>query len=771
MKSRGHWRCALGMAAATALAGCVVGAAALLSLAVRAAEPAPIAIVAVDGADWQTIDPLIAAGRLPAFAALKAAGGTGIMRPEPPLLSPIIWTTIATGRRPEDHGVLDFMVDQPGGGQMPVGGGARRTKALWEIFSDAGRPVLVSGWWATWPADRVRGVVVSDRVAVPHMRLDANDAGLVHPTERLRDVAAARVAPETIDYQTLDQFVGLTRKQFDEAVASDRAPAGVYRNRFAHARAALAATRTYGAATTRLLPAVRPAFVAVYFDLVDTVSHLFTGDPQRRDRAIGSAYAEVDQQIRTIARALEPATFVIVMSDHGFYRADAGIPDDPSDLTSGAAAWHRPYGIVAATTAGALAGTSAAPKLAALGAVTPLDIAPTVLARADLPVATDMPGRVLNTLTDGARVSTIASYGAHQLPEQTLGDSRVAASELARLRALGYVSGRSAVTTLARVNLGEILYRRGAIKEAIVQLEGAVAADRLNQRAGLWLARAYSSAGRPDDAVRLYDRLLETAATGAMVDPIIVIAATDLDMARGQRTAAAERLGRLPAILSRRPETQLARGAIADAEGKPLDAERLFRAAYSAQPTNIDALSRLVDLLIRSGRGAAASQVAGDAAKRFPDSPERFALVGEAALAERRIADAARAFRQALALAPDAASVRVELGRAELLQNHADAALQAIGDVSGHDADVVRGAVFSSKGNWPAAVLAYTRAAAEGPPGIDLLNALGNAQLEAGRPADAVATLEHSLSLKGDQPAIRALADRARAQARAARPR
>src|SRR5437870_6802707 len=142
MKSRQHWQCALGIVASSA-AACVVGAAALASLAVHAAGPGPIAIIGVDGADWQTIDPLIAAGRLPTFAALKAAGGVGTMRPEPPLLSPIIWTTIATGRRPEDHGVLDFMVDEPGGAQMPVSGGARRMKALWEIFSGAGRPALI----------------------------------------------------------------------------------------------------------------------------------------------------------------------------------------------------------------------------------------------------------------------------------------------------------------------------------------------------------------------------------------------------------------------------------------------------------------------------------------------------------------------------------------------------------------------------------------------------------------------------------------------------
>jgi hypothetical protein len=72
MKSRRRSRCALAIAAAAIAAGVVVGAG-LGSLVVRAADPAPIAIIAVDAADWQTIDPLIAAGRLPAFALLKAA--------------------------------------------------------------------------------------------------------------------------------------------------------------------------------------------------------------------------------------------------------------------------------------------------------------------------------------------------------------------------------------------------------------------------------------------------------------------------------------------------------------------------------------------------------------------------------------------------------------------------------------------------------------------------------------------------------------------------
>jgi tetratricopeptide (TPR) repeat protein len=728
------------------------------------ASPPAIAIIGVDGADWHAIDPMVAAGQLPAFQILKTGGAVGTMQAEPPLLSPIIWTTIATGRRPEDHGVLDFLIDLPRGGQAPVGSDARRTKALWEIFSDAGRPSLVAGWWATWPPDPIRGVIVSDRVALPHMRIGIGelDAGMVHPPSRLGDVAAVRVTPSAIDYASLNQFVPLTRNDFDEAARSENGPAGLYQNRFAHARAALAATRTYGAVAAKLLPAIRPSFVAVYFELVDTISHLFAGDAARRARATASAYIEIDQQIRALAGALDPDALVLVVSDHGFYPATAGIPDDPSDLTSGAAAWHRPYGIVSAAIAGSLAGTRPVAKGPPLGAISPLDIAPTVLTLAGLPVAADMPGRMVTTLTGGSpKIAPIASYGAHRPLDIAATRSGAAAAELQRLRSLGYISGTSSVTARARVNLGELLFRRGAVKEAVAELESALRADPGNQRAGLWLARAYSATSRPDDAARVYDRLI-VSAKAAGVDPLVVLAATDLDVDRGRHGAAAERLARVPAALSSTPEILVARGTVAAAANKPAEAERLFRAALAAQPANIEALRRLIDLLLQGGRSGSASQVAVEAARRFPDSAERHALAGETALAARRPAEAARALREALALAPDSIPVRIDLARAELMQNQAERALDALGDVRTHDAEMLRGAAASAKGNWTAAVQAFSRAAADGQPSIELLNALGNAQLEAGRPADAVATLDRSLAIKPDQPEIRALANQAR---------
>lgn len=53
-----------------------------------AEEPRPILLIGIDAGDWLTIDALIAQGQLPAFARLRADGRTGILRPEPPLVSP-----------------------------------------------------------------------------------------------------------------------------------------------------------------------------------------------------------------------------------------------------------------------------------------------------------------------------------------------------------------------------------------------------------------------------------------------------------------------------------------------------------------------------------------------------------------------------------------------------------------------------------------------------------------------------------------------------------
>ena len=97
-------------------------------------------MIGLDGLDWGLLDRLIAEGRCPTFARMKRDGAWGDIVSHQPVLSPLIWTSIATGRRPEVHGVLDFVVTDPATGEdVPITNQFRQVHAFWNILSAIGR--------------------------------------------------------------------------------------------------------------------------------------------------------------------------------------------------------------------------------------------------------------------------------------------------------------------------------------------------------------------------------------------------------------------------------------------------------------------------------------------------------------------------------------------------------------------------------------------------------------------------------------------------------
>src|SRR5207249_5014379 len=67
-----------------------------------------VVLVGIDGADWDVIDGLVARGRVPNLARLKREGAWARLRSSVPMLSPLLWTTVATGKTPDRHGINDF---------------------------------------------------------------------------------------------------------------------------------------------------------------------------------------------------------------------------------------------------------------------------------------------------------------------------------------------------------------------------------------------------------------------------------------------------------------------------------------------------------------------------------------------------------------------------------------------------------------------------------------------------------------------------------------
>jgi hypothetical protein len=66
---------------------------------------AKVVLIGLDGADWDFALPMIERGELPNLARLRREGAFGKIRTNNPPLSPLLWTTVATGKSPDIHGI------------------------------------------------------------------------------------------------------------------------------------------------------------------------------------------------------------------------------------------------------------------------------------------------------------------------------------------------------------------------------------------------------------------------------------------------------------------------------------------------------------------------------------------------------------------------------------------------------------------------------------------------------------------------------------------
>ncbi|HVS63613.1 MAG TPA: alkaline phosphatase family protein [Thermoanaerobaculia bacterium] len=281
---------------AALLGSLVVGLLALPSCRESAPDRVRLLVVGVDGADWEAIEKLWGEGRLPNLRAL-AERGVATRLATAYGKSPVIWTTMATGVAPERHGIEGFVVPTEQG-DLPVSSAVRRVPALWNMLSDRGLRVGVVSWWASWPAEDVNGVVLSDRVV---------------SGDRLAAVSA-RVSPAALEGRLagwLAQALAAEEPSFEreEVGARDRLSVTVGRH---------------------LLASEDLDLVMVYLRSVDVWSHLSWKrfEPERfglseAERVRGSdpvtdAYEASDQAIGLLMEAAGPEWNALVVSDHGF---------------------------------------------------------------------------------------------------------------------------------------------------------------------------------------------------------------------------------------------------------------------------------------------------------------------------------------------------------------------------------------------------------------------------------------------------------------------
>jgi hypothetical protein len=110
-----------------------------------------VIVLGIDGGTWTMIEPMMAAGELPNLKKLYDSGLHGVLESRPPIISPVVWTTIFTGFGHQKHGIKDWKTSQSVN---------RKVSAIWEILKDK-KTVNVFNVPATWPPDPVSGVMLS----------------------------------------------------------------------------------------------------------------------------------------------------------------------------------------------------------------------------------------------------------------------------------------------------------------------------------------------------------------------------------------------------------------------------------------------------------------------------------------------------------------------------------------------------------------------------------------------------------------------------------
>lgn len=401
-----------------------------------------VLLIGWDAADWKVIQPLLDAGQMPNLARLIAGGVRGNIATLYPVLSPMLWTSIATGKRAYKHGIHGF--SEPladGSGVRPITLLSRKTKAVWNILNQNGHRSIVVGWWPSHPAEPINGVMVSNHFQPPAGPLDKTPplpGGAVHPPSLAASLSELRVNPMELSGEFLRMFVPEYEK-VDQA-----------KDKRLHSLAKIIAeTMSIHAAGTELLATQPWDFAAVYYCGIDHFGHGFMSyHPPRlphiaeRDfeiyqHVIANAYRYHDAMLGTLLEFADDNTTVILMSDHGFHPdhlRPGYIPAEPA----GPAIEHRHFGILC------LKGPGLRVNEQLFGASL-LDICPTILALFGLPPGKDMDGKVLLTaFQEPPQVKPIESWdeapgdaGIHST--ETRLDPVASAEAFKQLVELGYV--------------------------------------------------------------------------------------------------------------------------------------------------------------------------------------------------------------------------------------------------------------------------------------------------------------------------------------------
>lgn len=483
-----------------------------------------VLLIGWDAADWKVINPLMDAGHMPTLEKLVNGGVMGNLATLDPPLSPMLWTSISTGKRPYKHGIHGFTEPDPSGkGVRPAFITSRKVKAVWNIFNQHHMKSHVVGWWPSHPAEPINGTMVSNffqKATKPIHEPWPMAPGTVHPENLAGIFEKFRVHPGELSAAHLLPFVPDAAKVDQEKDKRLQMLAKV-----------IADASSIQAAATYILENEEWDFVGVYFDAIDHFCHGFMkfhppqlpGVPddlyQLYKDVVISGYKFHDMMLERLLELAGDDVTVMLISDHGFHPdhlRPLRLPKEPA----APALEHSPYGIVV------INGPNIKKDERIYGASI-LDVTPTLLTLFGLPVANDMDGNVMiNAFEEQITPDRIDSWenipgpsGQHPADRQE--DPYAAHEAMEQLIELGYVerpdenAEKAIQKTVAENNyyLARAYIHGRKTEEAVQILEGLVKENPDVNRYAMRLAHCYQSTGKIAECRTVLKNLKE--ATGS----------------------------------------------------------------------------------------------------------------------------------------------------------------------------------------------------------------------------------------------------------------
>lgn len=387
-------------------------------------------LVGWDAADWAIIQPLLAQGKLPTLAKLIDSGFHGRLASLQPMLSPLLWTSIATGVRPHEHGILNFVEVDEDNEIRAVRGTSRKQKAFWDILKEEGIRSNVIGWWPSHPAENAGGISVSNFFTrSDDEQLDPLPKNSVYPASEASNFDDLRVHVSEMTARILAPFF----PDVNEISGSNSVVSGVAR--------IIAQTSSIHAAATEAMSRDDWDITAVYYDAIDHFKHLAMAyhpphndavseeDFVKYNKVVEAGYRFHDMMLERLLDLAGDDCHVLLVSDHGFATGSERLDSIP-EIPGGPALEHHPYGV--------LVGAGPEWKSQRVFGHSLLDICPAILHLFNQPISTNMTGRVpLEWWKNPTSVSKVERSGYE--PEGGASNEASSKEMLADLERIGYI--------------------------------------------------------------------------------------------------------------------------------------------------------------------------------------------------------------------------------------------------------------------------------------------------------------------------------------------